>query len=404
VEILACEAQAELGKIPPHALDKIKKAHFNIVRIKEIEERTHHDVIAFLENIAESVGEEARYIHMGLTSSDILDTSLALRMKESGELIRSKLIHLKEILIRKAREHKYTVMIGRTHGIHAEPITFGFKMAVWVDECEHNIHRLDEAIKIISYGKLSGAVGTYANIDPFVEQYVCEKLNLRAARVSTQILQRDRHAHFLLTLAIIASSLEKFATEIRNLQRTDIREVEEGFAPGQKGSSAMPHKRNPIISERVAGLARLVRTKAWGALENVALWHERDLTHSSVERVVVPDACILLDYMVTKFSEVMEGLVVYKENMRRNLDLTHGLIHSQRVLLGLIDKGLGREEAYEIVQRCAMKSWQEGLPFKELLKKDIDLKRYLTDEEIEAMFDIDYYLRNLKVIFDRMGI
>jgi adenylosuccinate lyase len=277
-------------------------------------------------------------------------------------------------------------------------------MAVWVDECEHNIHRLDEAIKIISYGKLSGAVGTYANIDPFVEQYVCEKLNLRAARVSTQILQRDRHAHFLLTLAIIASSLEKFATEIRNLQRTDIREVEEGFAPGQKGSSAMPHKRNPIISERVAGLARLVRTKAWGALENVALWHERDLTHSSVERVVVPDACILLDYMVTKFSEVMEGLVVYKENMRRNLDLTHGLIHSQRVLLGLIDKGLGREEAYEIVQRCAMKSWQEGLPFKELLKKDIDLKRYLTDEEIEAMFDIDYYLRNLKVIFDRMGI
>jgi adenylosuccinate lyase len=404
VEILACEAYAKLGKIPQEALEKIRKARFNIARIKQIEERTHHDVIAFLESIAESIGEEARYIHMGLTSSDILDTSLALRMKESGELIRKKLTRLRETLINKAKEHKYTVMIGRTHGIHAEPITFGFKMAVWVDECEENLGRLDEAIRVISYGKLSGAVGTYANIDPFVEEYVCEKLGLKAARVSTQILQRDRHAHFLLTLAIIASSLEKFATEIRNLQRTDIREVEEGFFPGQKGSSAMPHKRNPIISERIAGLARLVRTKAWGALENIALWHERDLTHSSVERVIVPDACILLDYMLTKFNEVMEGLVVYKENMRRNLDLTHGLIYSQRVLLGLINKGLRREEAYEIVQRCAMKSWREGTSFKELLKTDIEVKKYLSESEIEEMFDLKYYLRNLEVIFARMGI
>lgn len=405
VEILACEAQERLGNIPEGAVARIKeRARFNIARIKEIEEETHHDVIAFLANLAENVGEEARFIHIGLTSSDILDTSLAVRMRESGFIIRDGLVDLREIIRQRAKEHKRTVMVGRTHGIHAEPTTFGLKMALWADECERNLSRLDEAIKVISFGKLSGAVGTYAHIDPYIEQYVCERLNLTPARLSTQILQRDRHAQYLLTLAIIAASLEKFATEIRNLQRTDIREVEEGFAPGQKGSSAMPHKRNPIVCEQVAGLSRLVRGKAWAALENMTLWHERDLTHSSVERVIVPDACILVDYMLTRFKWVMENLVVYPENMLRNLDRTHGLIHSQRVLLALVGHGVVREEAYSIVQRNAMRSWQEGCDFKGLIKEDLDVKRYLSEEEIEGCFTLDYYLRHIDTIFERFNL
>ncbi|HAV42523.1 TPA: adenylosuccinate lyase [bacterium] len=404
VEILACEAQADLGNIPPEALTKIKsRARFDIPRIIEIEEKVHHDIIAFLTNVGENVGEEARYIHIGLTSSDIIDTSLAVRMKEAGLLIKADLLELISILQERAKGYKDTVMIGRTHGVHAEPITFGLKMLLWMDECERNLARLEEAIKTISFGKLSGAVGTYAHIDPYVEEYVCKKLGLVPARLSTQILQRDRHAHFLLILAIIAASLEKFATEIRNLQRTDILEVEEGFMSGQKGSSAMPHKRNPITCEQITGLARLVRSKAWAALENVALWHERDLTHSSVERIIVPDACILTDYILVKFKGVMENLTVYEENMRRNLERTHGLIHSQRVLLALVNKGLSREEAYQIVQRHAMHSWQEGSDFKELIKGDLDIKKHLSNEEIEASFDLDYYLRHIETIFKRFG-
>lgn len=405
IEILACEAQGDLGNIPKEALAKIKEeSHFNIVRIKEIEDKVHHDVIAFLTNVAENVGEEARFIHMGLTSSDILDTSLAMRMRESGSIIKNDLLGLMEIIRQRAREHKQTVMVGRTHGIHAEPTTLGLKMLLWLDECERNLRRLDEAIEVISYGKLSGAVGTYAHIDPYIEEYVCKKLGLTPDRLSTQVLQRDRHAEYLLTLAIIASSLEKFATEIRNLQRTDIREVEEGFAPGQKGSSAMPHKRNPIACEQVTGLARLVRGKAWTALENVALWHERDLTHSSVERVIVPDTCILIDYILTRFKGVMENLLVYKENMLKNLERTHGLIHSQRVLLALVNKGIGREEAYEIVQRNAMRSWQEGCDFKELIKNDLDVQKYLSEQEIEDCFGLDYYLRHIDTIFKRFNL
>lgn len=292
-------------------------------------------------------------------------------------------------------------MIERSLGVHAEPITFGFKMALWVDECERNLKRLDDAIEMISYGRLSGGVGTYANIDPFVEEYVCKRLGLKPAKASTQ---RDSYADFLLVLAIIASSLEKFATKIRNLQRTEIREVEERVFSGQNTSSAIPHGGSSLISEMIAGLAPLVRAKAYVALENVAIWHERELTHSSIERVIVPDTCILVDYMVTRFKEVMEGLVISKENMKRNLDLTHGLIYSQRVILELINKGLKREEAHEIVQRCAMRSWSHGLSFKEVLKDDIDIRRYLSSEEIDGLFDIEYYLRNLLVVFDRMRI
>lgn len=356
VEIYACEALAELGQVPPEALAQIKeKADFDVRRIAEIEAVTNHDMIAFTTNVGEYVGEAARYIHLGLTSSDVLDTALSALMKEAGERLVTRLKQLREVLLEKAEEHRHTVMIGRTHGIHAEPITFGLKMLLWVDETERSIRRMKQAVETVSVGKISGAVGTYANVDPGVEAHVCARLGLKPARVSTQVLQRDRHAEYLTAIAVIGSTLDKFATELRSLQRTDILEVEEPFRKGQKGSSAMPHKRNPITGERISGLARLLRGNALAAMENVALWNERDISHSSVERVIVPDSTIILDYMLAKLIDIINNLQVYPENMLRNINRTHGLIFSQRVLLALVEeKGFSRERAYELVQRNAM--------------------------------------------------
>lgn len=403
VEIYACEIMAELGEIPKEALEVIKqKAGFKLERIYEIENETHHDLIAFLKAVSEEVGEEAKYIHLGLTSSDVKDTALSVLMKEASEIILEDLKKLQQALKAKALEHKYTVMMGRTHGIHAEPITFGLKMALWYFEIKRNIARLENAADSIKVGKISGAVGTYANIDPKIEAYVCEKLGLKPADVSTQILQRDRHAEFMTTLGIIASSLDKFATEIRNLQRTDILEVEEMFRAGQKGSSAMPHKRNPITAERVSGLARVVRSNALAAMENVALWHERDMTHSSTERVIIPDSTILIDYMLRKFTNVIENLIVYPDNMKDNLNRTHGLIYSQRVLLALIDKGVTRNDAYDWVQRNALKAWNEKTAFKGLILADQEVMNYLTKEDVEELFDINYHLQQLDEIFSRI--
>ncbi|WP_258358526.1 adenylosuccinate lyase [Moorella sulfitireducens (nom. illeg.)] len=405
IEIYACEAWAELGQIPPAALEEIKaKADFDIKRINEIEATTRHDVLAFLTAVAEKVGDASKYIHLGMTSSDVLDTALAVQMRDAADLLLKHLQELRAELVKKAREHKYTIMIGRTHGVHAEPTTFGLKMALWVMEVDRHITRLEQAKEMISVGKVSGAVGTFANVNPRVEEHVCRRLGLQPAGVSTQIIQRDRHAQFLATLAIIGSSLEKMATEIRNLQRTDILEVEEPFARGQKGSSAMPHKRNPIMCERVAGLARVLRGNALAAMENVALWHERDLTHSSVERVIIPDSTILLEYMLVKFTEIIAGLNVYPENMRRNLEATHGLVFSQRLLLALVNKGVLRETAYTWVQRNAMEAWQTRRPFKELVLQDRDITSYLDAKEIEALFDYDYHLRHVDYIFRRAGL
>lgn len=403
IEILACEAQAKLGNIPAEAVVEIKsKAKFNPDRIAEIEKEVRHDVVAFLTNLAEYIGPASKYIHFGMTSSDVLDTTLALQMREAADILIEDVKKFIKILQRRAKEHKDTTMIGRTHGVHAEPITFGLKLAQWVFEMKRNLIRLERAKETISYGKISGAVGTYANIDPSVEGYVCDKLNLKPAEVSTQILQRDRHAEYLTTLAIVAASLDKFATEIRNLQRTDVLEVEEPFAEGQKGSSAMPHKRNPIICERICGLARVIRSNAQAALENVALWHERDISHSSVERVIIPDSTILLDYILNKFAKIMDGLVVYPKNMKKNLEKTRGLIFSQRVLLALIQKGVSREEAYQLVQHNAMKSWREGSDFQELLVEDKRVREHLSPGEINECFDLQYYLRNVGVIFKRL--
>ncbi len=405
VEILACEARAELGEIPREAVAKIKdRAGFDLKRIQEIEEEVHHDIIAFLTAVAERVGEESRYVHLGLTSYDVVDTALSLRMREASDLILQGLKELAEILKGKVREYENTVMVGRSHGIHAEPITFGLKLALWWKEVERNRERMEEARRFISYGKISGAVGTYAHIDPGVEEYVCKKLNLTPAPVSSQILQRDRHAHYLSVLALLASSLEKFSLEIRNLQRTELLEVEEYFSPGQKGSSAMPHKRNPIISERVSGLARVVRSNSLAALENVSLWHERDLTHSSVERIIIPDSCLLVDYMLKKFMAVMKGLIVYPENMKKNLEKTGGLIFSETVLLELAKKGLSREEAYRLVQRNAMRAWDKEIGFQELLLQDEEIGKHLSKDEVEHCFDLKHNLRNVKKVFERLGI
>ncbi|MDN5327249.1 MAG: adenylosuccinate lyase [Moorella sp. (in: firmicutes)] len=405
IEIYACEAWAELGRIPPAALEEIKaRADFEIDRINEIEATTRHDVLAFLTAVAEKVGDASKYIHLGMTSSDVLDTALAVQMRDAADLLLQRLRDLRAELVKKALEHKYTLMIGRTHGVHAEPTTFGLKMALWVMEVDRHLIRLEQAKEMISVGKISGAVGTFANINPRVEEHVCRRLGLKPAGVSTQIIQRDRHAQFLATLAIIGSSLEKMATEIRNLQRTDILEVEEPFAKGQKGSSAMPHKRNPIISERVAGLSRVLRGNALAAMEDIALWHERDLTHSSVERVIIPDSTILLDYMLVKFTGIIAGLNVYPENMRRNLEATHGLVFSQRVLLALVNKGVLRETAYAWVQRNALQAWQTRQPFKELVLKDQDIMSRLDPKEVEDLFDYDYHLRHVDYIFRRAGL
>lgn len=406
IEILACEALAELGQVPREAVAEIKKkAGFDVRRIAEIEAVTNHDVIAFTTNVAEYVGDAARYIHLGLTSSDVVDTALSVLMREAGLHLLERLKQLRQALLEKAGEHRKTVMIGRTHGIHAEPITFGLKMLLWVAETERNIQRMERAVEAISVGKISGAVGTYANIDPRVEAYVCARLGLKPARVSTQVLQRDRHAEYLTTIAVIGSSLDKFATELRSLQRTDILEVEEPFKKGQKGSSAMPHKRNPITGERISGLARLLRGNALAAMENVALWNERDISHSSVERVIIPDSTIILDYMLVKLTGIISGLMVYPENMKRNIERTRGLIFSQRVLLSLVEeKGLARERAYELVQRNAMQSWRTGQNFRDLLLKDAELMAHFSAEEIDRLFDYNYHLKHVDEIYKRFGL
>lgn len=405
IEILACEAQAELGVIPKEAVKFIRdKAKFDVKRIDEIEAEVKHDVIAFLTNVGEYVGHESRFIHLGMTSSDILDTGLSLQMKQSADLLLKDLSELKDVLAKRAKEFKYTVMIGRTHGIHAEPITFGLKLALWYDETKRNIKRLEQAKETISYGQISGAVGTYEHLDPFVERYVCEKLGLKPAPISTQILQRDLHAEFLTTIAIIGSSLEKFATEIRHLQKTEVLEVEEYFSKGQKGSSAMPHKRNPITCERVAGLARVLRGNAQAAMENISLWHERDITHSSVERIIIPDSCILLDYMLGLITDIIDKLIVYPKNMQRNIDLTHGLIFSQEVLLALTKKGMKREDAYSLVQKYAMEVWQSKRNFKEVLKSDSNIMKYLNEKELDELFDLKKSIRNVDYIFNRIGL
>lgn len=405
VEILTCEALSELGEIPKEALAKIKRlANFDEQRVREIENTVKHDVIAFLTNVAEYVGPESRYIHLGMTSSDLLDTSLSCLMREAGAQILEKLSQLKKILGKRAVEFKHTVCVGRSHGIHAETTTFGLKLALWFDEIGRGIKRLEHAIDTISVGKISGAVGTFAHISPWVESYVCAKLDLRPAPVSTQIIQRDRHAEYLSALALIGATLEKIATEIRSLQRTEILEVEEPFTKGQKGSSAMPHKRNPITCERIAGLARVLRANAIAAMENIALWHERDITHSSVERIILPDSTTLLDYMLHKMTDIIEHLVVYPENMTRNLQKTNGLVFSQTLLLALIKKGLTREEAYHLVQNRSMEVWNSGVNFKEAILKDSEFRKHLTEAEIESCFDIKRNLQHVDFIFKRVGL
>jgi adenylosuccinate lyase len=402
IEILVCEALAKKKDISREALRTIKaKARFDIDRIDEIERTVKHDVIAFLTCVAEFVGPDSRFIHMGLTSSDILDTSLAVLLKEASEILLADIDKLMSVLKKKAIRHKLTLMIGRTHGIHAEPVTFGLKMAMWYEEMARNRERLIRARDTVACGKISGAVGTFAFIDPSVEEYVCKKLGLSPEKVATQIIQRDRHAEYFTTLAVIASSLDKFATEIRHLQRTEVREAEEYFSPGQKGSSAMPHKRNPVLSENLSGLARLMRGYALAAMENVALWHERDISHSSVERVIGPDATILMDFMLSRFTRLIDELVVYPERMIENLNLTHGVIFSQMVLLKLAEKGMTREQAYAVVQENAMRAWQEGIDFKELLLSDGRLKPYLGPKQIEGIFRLENFLGNVDYIFKR---
>ncbi len=404
VEIAVCEAWAEIGDIPKEAIPKIKKARVNLERVAEILKVTHHDVTAFLQAVAEGLGEESRFIHLGLTSSDIIDTAQSLQLKEAARLLAQDIDELIVVLQDKAIEHKHTIMIGRTHGVHAEPITFGLKLALWAQEMKRNAARLTEAEKTISVGKTSGAVGTYATVPPKVEEKACTRLGLVPAPISSQIIQRDRHAQFITTLAIIASSLEKFATEIRSLQRTEVLEAEEPFAAGQTGSSAMPHKRNPELCERVCGLARLVRGYALTSMENVALWHERDISHSSNERVTFPDSCLVLDYILHIFTSVMKGLQVYPENMRRNLEITQGLVFSQRVLIALIDKGISRQKAYEMVQRNAMQAWKGRTSFLKLLKADTDVTGNLSDSELETIFDYNYFTRHVDKVFQRLGL
>jgi adenylosuccinate lyase len=403
IEILACEAMADEGMIPKEALNNIKrKAAFSEKRILEIEEITRHDVIAFLENVAEYVGPDARFIHMGLTSSDILDTGFALQLRESMGLIIDDVTEFMDTLKERAEEHKYTAMIGRSHGIHAEPITFGLKLAVWYSEMGRNLKRLEEALEVISYGKLSGAVGTFANINPRIEAYVCEKLGLRPAEASTQIIQRDRHAQYFSTLAILAGTMEKIAVEIRHLQRTEVLEAEESFEKGQKGSSAMPHKKNPIGSENIAGLARLVRSNAMASFENMALWHERDISHSSVERVIGPDSTILIDYMLNRLNKILKNLVVHPKQMEENLHKLKGLIFSQQVLMKLAARGLSRQTAYEMVQRNALKVWDTGREFKSLLLEDQDLMNFISKEDLEEIFNLDYHFKHVEDIFKRV--
>ncbi|MEE9366870.1 MAG: adenylosuccinate lyase [Dehalococcoidales bacterium] len=404
VEIAACDAWSEIGVVPREAIPKIKMAKCNFRRMEEILKETHHDMTAFLGSVAESLGEESRFIHLGLTSSDVMDTALSLQLVEATELLTADVKELVTVLAQKAMEHKYTPMIGRTHGVHAEPITFGLKLAVWVEEMRRNLQRLGEAKKAIAVGKISGAVGTYATVPPEVEQRACRKLGLLPASVSSQILQRDRHAQFMTTLAIIASSLEKFTVEIRGLQKTEVGEVGEPFGTGQTGSSAMPHKRNPELCERISGLARLIRGYALTAMENIALWHERDISHSSTERIILPDSCLLVDYCLSLFTSIIKGMQVFPQRMKKNMELTKGLVFSQRVMLALIDKGFSRQKAYELVQRNAMKSWKGNKDFRNLLKADPEVAEILPQPELESLFDYQYYLRHVDEIFERLGL
>ncbi|OFF50660.1 adenylosuccinate lyase [Listeria monocytogenes] len=405
VEILACEAWAELGDIPKEDVAKIRaNAKFDVDRIHEIELETRHDVVAFTRSVSESLGAERKWVHYGLTSTDVVDTANSYLLKQANEILRKDLENFIAIIGEKAKEHKYTVTMGRTHGVHAEPTTFGLKLALWYEEMKRNLERFNFAADGVEFGKISGAVGTYANIDPFVEAYVCEKLGTTPAPISTQTLQRDRHAEYLATLALIATSVEKFAIEVRALQKSEVREVEEFFAKGQKGSSAMPHKRNPIGSENVTGLARVIRGHMVTAYENVPLWHERDISHSSAERIILPDSTILLDYILNRFGNIVKNLTVFPENMKRNMDRTLGLIYSQRVLLALIDKGLAREAAYDVVQPRAMEAWEKQVPFRELVEQDATIIENLSAEEIADCFDYNYHLKNVDLIFDRLGL
>ncbi len=406
VELAVCEAQAQLGLVPKEAFEQIKaKARFDIARIDEIELEVRHDMIAFLTCVGEHVGEASRFIHLGLTSSDVIDTALALQLVRAGKMLEADLVALHDAVRSQARKHKYTLTIGRSHGMHAEPLTFGYKLAVWLAEIRRHQERLTQALEMISVGKISGAVGTYANTSPQVEQIACERLGLAPAPIATQIIQRDRHAQFVWTLACIGSSLEKFATEIRHLQRTDVLEAEEPFAAGQKGSSAMPHKRNPVGSENITGLARILRANSLAALENIPLWHERDISHSSVERVILPDSTIALDYMLHRFTNIIANLVVYPDNMQANMDVFGGIVFSQAVLLKMVDKGVARDDAYRIVQSNAMKAWntKDG-SFKQNVLQDDKVLAVLGEAEIDQCFDPKYHLKNIDFVFDRLGI
>lgn len=405
IEILATEAQSNLGLVPLASLKNIrKKAKFNVGRILKIEDEVKHDVIAFLTNVGEYVGMDSRFIHLGMTSSDVIDTALSVQMKQAGSIILKDLIEVNTELLKKAKKYKYLTMIGRTHGVHAEPITLGLKFALWLDEMNRNIERWKRAVEIISVGQISGAVGTYEHISPEVEKHVCKKLNLKTANISTQILQRDRHAEYMSTLAIIASSIEKFTTEIRHLQKTETLELEEYFSSGQKGSSAMPHKKNPITCERLSGMARVIRGNTMASFENISLWHERDISHSSVERIVIPDSTILMNYMLTQFTKLIDNLVVNEDNIKKNLELTNGLVFSQTVLLKLIEKKMKREQAYKIVQTVAMKCWKEKISFLKLLKEDKEVMKYLSDKELKDIFNYEKSKKNVDFIFGRVGI
>jgi len=405
IEILALEAYAKEGVVPPQAVKRIKqKARFNIKQISKIEEKTQHDVVAFVSNVAQYIGKDARYLHMGLTSSDILDTTLGYQLKSVSDILISGIEKSLRILAGKARAYKDMVCIGRTHGVHAEPTTFGLKLALWFDEMSRNLERMKRAKDEICRGKLSGAVGTYSNIEPFVESYVCKKLGLKPVNIATQVIQRDVYAQYMATLAVVGASLEKFATEIRHLQKTEVLEAEEPFGKGQKGSSAMPHKRNPVICERICGLARILRADTQVAMENVALWHERDISHSSAERIILPDATLALDYMLNKFIEVIGGMKVYPDNMLSNLAKTRGLIFSQRALIALMNKGLARPKAYDLVQKAAMQTWRGSGTFRENLLAVPGAARYLSGKELDEIFDLDFYLRNVNRIFKKVGL
>lgn len=405
VEILAAEAWASLGEIPKEDTVLIREnATFDIDRILEIEQETRHDVVAFTRAVSESLGQERKWVHYGLTSTDVVDTAYGYLMKQANDILRKDLSEFLEVIKEKALEHKYTVMMGRTHGVHAEPTTFGLKLALWYSEMKRNIERFEHAARGVEAGKISGAVGTFANTPPEVEAFVCDKLGIRAQEISTQVLPRDLHAEYIATIALIATSIEKFATEIRGLQKSETREVEEFFAKGQKGSSAMPHKRNPIGSENMTGLARVLRGHVVTAYENVSLWHERDISHSSAERIIIPDSTILLDYMLQRFTNIVKNLTVFPENMKRNMGATFGLIYSQRVLLKLIDKGMSREEAYDLVQPKTAISWDEQTDFRPLLESDEKIMSVLSKEELDDAFDYNYHLKHVDDLFDRVGL